>query len=97
MGLGMPLTPDDLADRIAKARAAGDRGEAAGSEGSTDVESNEARASGLRIGLEFASAILAGVGLGLAADHWLGTKPFGLLILMLLGFVVGLFSLRRSL
>jgi ATP synthase protein I len=41
------------------------------------------------------SALVAGGGLGWLIDRWFGTAPFGLLILLLAGFVVGLLGLRK--
>ncbi len=51
--------------------------------------------AGLRVGAEFVAAIIGGVVLGIVVDRWLGVAPFGLLILLVAGFGVGLLSLKR--
>lgn len=43
----------------------------------------------------FVSALVVGGVIGWGLDHWLGTKPFGLLILLLAGFVIGLVGLKK--
>jgi ATP synthase protein I len=91
------LNPDDLEDRIAKARASGTRRGHGPADAGQDAESGRALGAGLRIGIEFVSAIAVGAGLGLAVDHWLGTRPFGLLILLLLGFGTALMNVWRTL
>ena len=60
----MPESPEDLEDRIAKARARG-AGHAPGGQGTVpDAESGRALGVGLRIGIEFVSALVVGGGLG---------------------------------
>ncbi len=43
-------------------------------------------------GMTLLASIAVGVWLGLALDEWLGTDPWGLVILSLLGAVGGLWS-----
>ncbi|WP_033444554.1 AtpZ/AtpI family protein [Candidatus Odyssella thessalonicensis] len=43
----------------------------------------------LRAGTEFTSGIFVGVIFGLAIDHFFNTKPFGLIIMILLGAAAG--------
>lgn len=56
----------------------------------------------LRVGTEFFSGILAGLFLGYGIDHFLGTKPWGMVGMILLGFAAGfrnifkLFSLGQA-
>jgi len=51
---------------------------------------------GLRLGSEFAAAILVGAGMGYLLDQWLGTSPWLMLILLLLGFAAGVLNVIRS-
>ena len=50
---------------------------------------------GMRIGTEFVAAILVGAGLGYLIDLGLGTSPWGLLILLLIGFAAGVLNVIR--
>ena len=93
----MATDPDDLEARIAQARAASVGGGAKRLGGlSPDAES--ARVLGLvwRIGFQFVSAIVVGVGLGLLIDRWLGISPVGLLILGLAGFAAAIRNIWRT-
>lgn len=48
-----------------------------------------------RVGTEFISAIIAGVLLGLAIDHFCNTRPFGVIILFLMGSIAGFLNILR--
>jgi ATP synthase protein I len=50
----------------------------------------------LRVVSEFVSGVMVGAGLGWLIDHWLGTSPWGMIILLLLGFVAGVLNVLRS-
>ena len=49
-----------------------------------------------RLASEFVAAILVGLGLGWGADALFGTTPWGLIILMLLGFAAGVLNVVRA-
>lgn len=49
-----------------------------------------------RVAAEFASGVLVGAGLGWLVDHFLGTSPWGLIVLLLLGFVAGVLNVLRA-
>jgi ATP synthase protein I len=85
---------DDLDDRIAKARASGERPVPA--TGGEDPEIESAMSFGMRAGAQFVSAVVLGGGLGWLIDHWLKTKPFGMLILMVLMFIAAMANVWRS-
>jgi ATP synthase protein I len=51
--------------------------------------------SGLRAGLEVASALAVGVGLGLAVDWWAGTRPWFLVAGLFLGGAAGVLNVYR--
>ncbi|KRA55988.1 AtpZ/AtpI family protein [Devosia sp. Root635] len=83
----------DLASRIASAKR------------ERDIEDNRASktappqmtgmARGMRIGTEFIAAILVGAAIGYAIDLGLGTRPWGLLIMFLVGFAAGILNVTR--
>lgn len=83
----------DLASRIASAKR--DR----------DIEDNRASrdaspgmngmARGLRIGTEFIAAIMVGTGIGYLIDLGLGTSPWAMLIMFLVGFAAGITNVTR--
>jgi len=51
---------------------------------------------GLRIGVEFVVAVVVATGLGWALDRWLGTRPWGTIILFFLGVGAGMVSVYRA-
>jgi ATP synthase protein I len=42
------------------------------------------------------AAVLAGAGLGWLIDRWLGTSPWGFIVLLLLGFAAGVVNVIRA-
>ena len=51
---------------------------------------------GLRIGVEFVVAVVMATGLGLVLDRWLGTRPWGTIVLFFLGVGAGMLSVYRA-
>jgi len=49
-----------------------------------------------RLASEFVAAVLVGAGLGWLLDRLAGTSPFGLIILLLLGFGAGILNMSRA-
>ncbi|MGY2052448.1 AtpZ/AtpI family protein [Methylobacterium sp. JK268] len=49
----------------------------------------------LRLSTEFVSGVLAGGLLGLGFDRLFGTKPWGMIVLVLLGFAAGVMNVMR--
>lgn len=83
-----PADEESLARRIAAARAA----EASGKDGAKAAEN-----TGFQAASEFVGAMLAGGFIGWFIDRQFGTGPWGLILLLLLGFATGLYqSLRRQ-
>jgi ATP synthase protein I len=78
---------DALSRRIAAARDA----EASKRDGSKREESQ-----GWSIALEFVGAMLVGGLIGWFIDRQAGTGPWGLIVLLLLGFATGLRSVLRQ-
>src|SRR3954469_4776341 len=88
--------PDSLArvgERLDKARASRG-GEPAASPGNAGVQ--QGVGIGLRIGIEFVVAIVVATGLGWAIDSWVGTRPWGTIILFFLGVGAGMLSVYRA-
>ena len=83
----------DLASRIASAKRERQLEEHKASGGGSD---NSGMARGLRLGSEFAAAILVGTGIGYLVDLGLGTSPWGLLIMLLVGFAAGVLNVIRA-
>ncbi len=50
----------------------------------------------LRLSSEFIAGILVGAGLGWLFDYAAGTSPWGLIVLLLLGFGAGVLNVMRS-
>ncbi len=51
----------------------------------------------VRVSSEFAAGVLVGAALGWVVDYWAGTTPWGLIILLLLGFAAGVLNVLRAL
>jgi len=77
------------AQRVRKEPIAGDR---AALQGGLGV--------GLRIGIELVVAVVVAVivatGLGWAIDRWLGTRPWGMIVLFFLGVAAGMLNVYRA-
>lgn len=65
-----------------------------------EAAKTKARSSGFaqatKIASEFVAGVIVGGGLGWAVDRALGTAPFGLIILLLLGFAAGVLNVLRA-
>ena len=84
----------DLAARIERARGAPEaRSRAAGQSSTRDMTG---LSRGLRLGSEFVAAILVGAGIGFLLDLWLGTSPWILLVMLIVGFAAGVMNITRS-
>jgi ATP synthase protein I len=88
--------PDPLArlgQRIDKARAQNVRNQPAVGDGSA---TQQGLGVGLRIGIELVVAIGVATGLGWAIDRWLGTRPWGIIVLFFLGVAAGMLNVYRA-
>jgi ATP synthase protein I len=83
----------DLASRIASAKRERDIEDNRASRDASPEMSGMAR--GMRIGTEFIAAILVGSVIGYLIDLGLGTSPWGLLIMFLVGFAAGILNVTR--
>lgn len=50
----------------------------------------------MRLSADFIAGVLVGGGLGWAFDKWLGTSPWGMIVLLLLGFGAGVLNVMRT-
>ena len=55
-----------------------------------------ALARGTRHAFEIAATTIVGAAIGLYIDRWLGTKPWGFLLLILLGIAAGFWNLMKA-
>jgi ATP synthase protein I len=87
---------DDLERRLREAKER-QRQETKPHRPSTDEKATQ-QGMGLafRVGAELVSALIVGVGLGLLLDRWLGTAPWGLLLMFLLGSAAGMLNVYRA-
>ena len=88
--------PDPLArlgERIDKARAQNVRNQPAVGDRSA---TQQGLGLGLRIGIELVVAIGVATGLGWAIDRWLGTRPWGIIVLFFLGVAAGMLNVYRA-
>ncbi|HEX2524970.1 MAG TPA: AtpZ/AtpI family protein [Geminicoccus sp.] len=85
----------DLEQRI---RAAKQKGEPVGEGDGTDPDRPKLNfGTGLTVGIELVVGVVAGVGIGLALDSWLETRPFLTILLFLLGTAAGMLNAWRHL
>lgn len=87
-------TPEDLAKKIKDARNRQDRERPAASPLGSPAAGGTAKA--MRAATDLVAALAVGGGLGYAIDHWLGTKPWGMIILLFLGFIAGFLNIYRA-
>lgn len=91
-----PPSLDELDARLREARRK------AGLDPQQDPETGDAgrgsssdMALGIRIGVELVAGVLLGLALGYGIDLWLGTKPFGMIIMIFLGAIAGFMNVYR--
>jgi len=53
-------------------------------------------ARGLRLSSELVAGVVVGGAVGYALDYWLGIRPWGIIVFVLLGFAAGIVNLMRS-
>jgi ATP synthase protein I len=79
-------------------RARRDRGNGATAPrgGGSARGSQSALGLAFRISLELVVAVVVGAGIGWALDRWLGTAPWGMIILFFLGVAAGMVNVYRA-
>ena len=77
---------DDLSARIrdASAKPTPEKGESTG------------QMPASRLGFDFAGAVIGSIILGVVIDHVFGTKPWGVLIMVVVGFTIGMMNMWRA-
>jgi len=89
-----PLDPlARLGERIDKARAEHVRSEPKATDRSA---LQQGVGFGFRIGIELVVAIGVATALGWAIDRWLGTRPWGIIVLFFLGVAAGMLNVYRA-
>jgi ATP synthase protein I len=63
-------------------------------QGRSSDQSGYARA--VKIGSEFIAGIVVGVGIGWLIDRGLGTRPWGMIVFLLVGFAAGVLNVLRA-
>ena len=86
---------DNLAERIARAKSAQEQVEK--KQRQADASAGvSAGAMALRYGAEFGASVFVGIMIGLGIDHFFGTEPWGLLIMMCFGLAAGILGVIRA-
>jgi ATP synthase protein I len=83
----------ELGERLDKARAARPRPPEQASDNSS---TSNALALGWRVSIELVGAIVVAVFLGWAIDKWLGTRPWGMVVMFFLGIATGMVNVYRA-
>ncbi|MDR9775637.1 AtpZ/AtpI family protein [Rhizobium hidalgonense] len=95
---------DDREESLEKRRAqleaklASKRAEA-GVEHASEAQAEVSRkgyAQAMKLSSEFIAAIIVGAVLGYVLDRFVGTAPWGMIVLLLLGFCAGVLNVLRS-
>ena len=89
-----PPSLDDLSRRLSKARKEQGLDRDAGADRDRTVGAGLGMA--YRIAIEIVVAVVVCTGIGWAIDQWLGTTPWVMLVLLLLGFAAGLNNAVRT-
>ena len=91
---GPPDPLSRLGERLDKARAR--RGNDPPASGPDNAALQQGVGVGFRTGIEFVVAVVVATGLGWAIDRWLGTRPWGTIVLFFLGVGAGMLSVYRA-
>jgi ATP synthase protein I len=92
----MSQTPDELGQKIKEALDRQAPSSAAPKPAAENKNPPSGTAQALRAGTDLVAALAVGGFLGYWIDHWLGTKPWGMIILFFLGFAAGFLNIYRS-
>lgn len=92
-----PSDPENLDQRLRRLESELGRAEAE-ARPPPDRAAADGRGMGLalRLASEFIAGILVGAGLGWLVDRLLGTSPWGLIVLLMLGFAAGVLNVIRA-
>ncbi|MDH5748735.1 MAG: AtpZ/AtpI family protein [Rhodospirillales bacterium] len=88
--------PEALEDFDARLRKARESAAVPGDKTGKDDESQSGMlGAAFRIGIEMVSAFAVGFGIGWLLDQWLGTRPWLMLVFLLLGGAAGMLNVYR--
>jgi ATP synthase protein I len=82
----------DLGKQLGRHQSDGPSDSEPGQRSTTDAS---AMARGFRLSTELVAGVLMGAGIGWLIDRWVGTKPFGMIVFLLLGFAAGVLNVMR--
>ena len=85
----------EFGERLDKARAAS-KGPTGRADSQTSTSTSNALAFGWRVGIELLGAIIVAVFIGWAIDQWLGTRPWGMVVMFFLGITAGMLNVYRA-
>jgi ATP synthase protein I len=83
----------DLGKQLGRHHSDGPSDSEPGQRPTTDAS---AMARGFRLSTELVAGVLVGAGIGWLIDRWVGTRPLGMLVFLLLGFVAGVLNVMRA-
>lgn len=86
----------ELAARLDRLSAGLERHRAAEPHASVSGRDSSGYARAVKIGSEFIAGIVVGTGLGWVIDQGLGTRPWGMIIFLLIGFAAGVLNVMRA-
>jgi ATP synthase protein I len=89
-----PASLRELGERIAKARGAA--GLTKPTSGPEDARAASGMAMAMRIAVELVVAVVVATGLGWLFDRWLGSTPWLMLGMLVLGFAAGINNAVRT-
>jgi ATP synthase protein I len=81
----------DLGERLAHASRPSENGP-----GPRRTSDPSAIARGFRLSTELVGGVVVGGMFGWLLDYWLGTTPWGLVVLVMLGFAAGVLNVMRA-
>lgn len=92
----MTETPEELGHRIQQAREKQAREEGRSlTDGQLQSKSGN-MGSAMRVATDLVAALFVGGLLGYGIDRWLGTKPWGMVIFLFIGFAAGFMNIYKS-
>ena len=91
----MTEDPSPLREQIARAKAAHEAKKPKPKPG-MEAGSVSAGALALRYGAEFGASVFVGIIFGLLIDHFFGTEPWGLLVMLGFGLAAGILNVVRA-
>lgn len=92
----MGLIPEELARKIDAARAKEESSARAGGGVTGAGGGTSGAGQAMRAGIDMVAALVVGGFLGYWIDVWLGSKPFGMIIMFFLGAGAGFLNIYRS-